>query len=129
MAIDNELLLNFCNETLRPAGDVLAGLVGVPDMVLNAWKGKGLSDIVGFDQAVIDQADPATLEQFGAVFAQIQDVTNSNSNGRTTLTTLDIFALLRVHRAIKKMIDDDPAFRPLIAKFAVNPRPNHAIQV
>jgi hypothetical protein len=121
--IDNPVLLRFCDETVRPVADRLAGLLPLLDAVADAATGQGLAAVLGTtDSALFRGADePWGPEDYGATGAP-QAVTGSDAGGRTLLTTYDVIAFLRVMAALKGMRAANPALGPLIGKLAVNPR-------
>lgn len=120
MPITNDVLLNFCNETVRTTADRLAGLLPVPVAVINAAVGQGIAALLGTTDAVLFRAEPWTNTEYAAV--ELQTITNSNSGGRTTLTNHHVIGILRALAAVKAMVDANPALGPLVAAVAVNPR-------
>lgn len=125
MPIDNAVLTRFCDESLRPAADRLAGLLQFPGAVADAAVGQALPGLLGTTAEDLTRAEPWAVEDFVAAVTATggeQDIVGSDAGGRTLLTTLDVLKLLRVIVWLRTAIAADPALSPLIYKFAVNPR-------
>jgi hypothetical protein len=123
MAIDNPVLLGFCNESLRPFADLLAGIRNLPADVMDAVAGKGLSAVLGTTDAALlrsSTATPWTPDDYAAVAPH--DVTGSDSAGRTLLTSHRVIALIRVAVFLREALEMDANLGALVATFAVNPR-------
>lgn len=114
-------LTSFCNETLRPLADLLAGVLNTPTTVLNAVAGKDLAAVLGTTDAEINRAESWGPEDY-AKLGEPQVIADSDSGGRTELTNYDVVAILRVIVVLKLMMGANPQLGPLVAKFAVNPR-------
>ncbi len=123
--IDNSVALTFCNETLRPLADMLAGLIIVPAEIIATVKGKGLSTILGTDDITLLRQQAWTTDDYKAV--SFGEVIGSDSGGRTLCSNIDMLAILRVAIALDEMINADSNLKPLIAKWAVNPKPNKLV--
>lgn len=121
MSISNVLLTNFCDQALRPAADMLAGLLPYVDQLLAAMQGQGLSPILGTTDAKLFQSTPWADADYAAI-AQLT-IDNTDSGGRTLLDNWSVIALLRVFVNLQQMKAANPALMPLVAKFAVNPAP------
>lgn len=120
MPIDNQPLLAFTNDTVRPLGDRLAGLLPLLTTVPDAVVGQGLAAVLGTTDAELFRASPWTADDYAAVTPQA--ITGSDSGGRVQLTTHDVIGLLRVVAALGAMAAANPSLGPLVGKIAVNPR-------
>lgn len=119
MPTDNALLLNFVNESVRPVADRLAGLLPLPDAILNACIGQGLCEVLGTTPEDL-LAGPWTDEMYQAV--PVDAIVGSDGGGRTLLTNHHVIGILRVLAAVKYLADSNPALGPLLGAVAVNPR-------
>lgn len=123
MAIDNPLLLKFCNETVRPVADRLAGLLPLLDSVRDAVVGQGHAAVLGTDDATLLRGpDHPWMEADYAAVGAPQAIVGSDSDGRSLLTNHDIIAFVRVMAALRGMKTANPNLGPLMGKLAVNPR-------
>mgnify|MGYP006921389712 CR=1 FL=1 len=120
MPIDNPVLLAFCNETVRPTSDKVAALLPLPDVILAAAAGKGLSAILGTTDAKLMQPTPWADADYAAI--PQDSIVGTDSGARTLLTNWDVIGFLRVMVALNGMIDTHPTLPGLIGKIAVNPR-------
>lgn len=120
MPIDNQTLLAFCNQTVRPAADRLAGLLPVPLAVLDAAVGQGLPAVLGTTASALLRAEPWTDADYAAI--PQHEIVGSGSDGRAVLTNWDLIGILRVLSALKTMMAANEALGPLVGKVAVNPR-------
>lgn len=119
---DSPVLLAFCNESVRPVADKLAGILSIPETVIAAVAGQELAEVLGTDKATLFRTEPWEDSNYEAI-ARF-DIPGSNSGGRPTiLTNHDVIGIIRVMVAVKGMIDLNDALRPLVGKVAVNPRP------
>ena len=117
--IDNPVLLNFVNESVRTVSDRLAGLLPLPDQIINSCVGQGLCKILG--TTVEDLLDgPWTDEMYAAIPVRV--ITGSDSGGRVLLTNHHVIGILRSLAAVKYLADTNPALGPLLGAVAVNPR-------
>lgn len=124
MPIDNPVLTTFCNESIRPIADRLAGLIHLPKQVIATMKGKGLIEVLGTDEAALLRnglLQPWSNEDYMALGAP-QEITNSGDSSRPTLTNYDVIGLVRVLVTLQNMIDANPLLPSLVGKIAVNPR-------
>jgi len=122
MPIDNALLLNFINESLRPAGDRLAGLTPVPKMINDKGRADLIAEILGSTTSKLYRSQPWELADFAEIAAISQPITGSDSGGRSVITSLDCVKLIRILAFHEAIIAADPEAAVTIAKFAVNPR-------
>jgi len=123
VSISNVLLTKFCDQALRPAADMLAGLLPYVDQLLAAEQGQGLSAILGTTDTALFQAAPWQPSDYAAVTGGQLTIDNTDAGGRTLLDNFAVIALLRVFVNLQQMKDANPALMPLVAKFAVNPAP------
>lgn len=121
MPITNEPLLRYCNETVRPVADLLAGILDTPTRYLDALVGQGHAVTLGTDDATLLREAAWGVEEYTAVGAP-EVITDSGSGGRVTLTNYDVIAFTRVMVVLKQMLQANPALGPLVRKIAVNPR-------
>ncbi len=120
--IDNPVLLKFCNETVRPTADLLAGLLTMPTAALDAVVGQGLAAALGTTDADLLRDTPWDAGDYTALGAA-QGITGTDAGARTLLTNHDVIALLRVLVVVKQMIGANTDLGPLVRKIAVNPHP------
>lgn len=120
MPIDNPVLLAFCNETVRPTSDKVAALLPLPDVILAAAMGKGLSAVLGTTDAKLTQGTAWTDADYAAI--PQDSIVGSDSGARTLLTNWDVIGFLRVMVALNSMIAAHQTLPALIGKIAVNPQ-------
>lgn len=118
--IDNALLLAFVNETIRPVGDRLAGLLPIPKAVLDALQGQGLAAVLGTSDAALRREQGWEQADYDAV--PLQAIAGSDAGGRALLTNHHVIAVIRALAAVKNLDDDNPALRIVLGAVAVNPR-------
>ena len=118
--IDDPVLLAFCNETLRPVGDRLAGLLPLPQAVIDTIAGKGLSAVLGTTDAKLFRSEPWELADYGEIAPAV--IAGADSAGRTAITNYDVIALVRVLVTLRLMSAANDQLGPLVAKWGVNPR-------
>lgn len=121
MAIDNLTLLSFTNESIRNISDLLAGILSLPDEIINVVIGKNFATVLGTTNNKLLQAEPWTNQDYMDLGAP-EEILNSDSGGRTILTNYDIIGILRVLIVLQQMINANPSLKPLVYKIAVNPR-------
>jgi hypothetical protein len=121
MAIDNPVLLQFVNETVRMFGDRLAGLLPLVDQFVAAAKGKGIAEKLGTTTSLLFRAEEWTLQELGGVANEV--ITDSGSGGRQELTAHDvIIGVMRPIARLKALIDANPEMLIRLGRIAVNPR-------
>lgn len=126
--IDHPVLRSFCDDTLRPLGDLLAGLMPAIGTIIAAATGKGIPGLVGTDSAALFRPAEWLAADYAATGAP-QPVVGADAGGRNARTHHDVIALLRAVAALKAMVDANPSFPALIAGWAVNPRPARGLGV
>jgi len=116
----NEVLLRFVNETIRPVADKLAGLLLVPDQILNTVLGQGIPESLGTTAKALLSAVPWTDADYAVITPQ--EIVGSNSGGRVALTNHHVLGILRAVVALKGLAEANPSLGPLVGAVAVNPR-------
>lgn len=123
MPIDNPVLLRFCDESLRPFADLLAGIKESPRLLMDTVAGQGLAAVLGTTTEPLlrsSMTQPWQPADYAAVPDEV--ITGSDAGGRTTLTAHQVIALIRVAVFLREALEVDPQLGALIATFAVNPR-------
>lgn len=121
MPIDNQVLKNFCDQTIRPFADLMSALIQIPQPVLDAVAGKGLASILGTDDATLFRSEPWLEVDYGAVTPDI--IVGTDSDGRKILSNHEIIALTRVLVFLRNEMVANTQLGPLVMGVAVNPRP------
>jgi hypothetical protein len=121
--IDNAALLAFVDESVRVLGDRAAGVFSFISQFLDAAKGKGFATLLGTTDEELFRDQPWELKDFASTFVtQPQPIVGSGNGGRTTLTNLDVIAMVRLAQWLQTSRNMDPTIGPQVAKVAVNPR-------
>lgn len=120
MAITNANLLFFTNESIRTVADKLAGLLPLPEQILDAAVGRGFPTLLGTTNTALLQSTAWTDADYEAI--PLATVTDSDSGGRVLLTNHDVIGVLRALVALKNMKAANPSLGPLLGRVAVNPR-------
>lgn len=120
MEIDNPVLNAFNDQTLRPATDLISGILDLLDKIPNAAAGKGIPEILGTTTEKLLQAAEWTDADYAAVTQMT--IKGSDSDGRNLLTNWDDIGVLRAIITLQLMVAAHPNLRRLIARVARNPR-------
>ena len=124
MAIDNLVLLKFCDESVRNVADKGAGIFALVDAFVAAAKGKGIAELIGTTDEELFRETPWQLQDFAALLVNGAPVpiTGTDRDGRALLTNIDVAGIVRFVMFVKTAKDADPAIGVLLGKVAVNPR-------
>jgi hypothetical protein len=120
MEIDNSVLLNFCNETIRPLADRLAILLPLLDTVPASVKGQDIPNILGTTSEELFRSSPWLENDYAKI--EKQNILNSDSGGRVKLSNHDIINFIRIIASLSSMKQNNPSMSLLVGKIAVNPR-------
>ncbi len=120
MPIDDAVLLNFVNETVRPLADRIAGITTLLDPIIGAVQGQGIGERLGTTSTLLTRAAEWTETEYGS-FAP-ETITGTDSGGRQLLNAHHVAAVLRVAAFLKGEFDANPMLMQVLGAVAVNPR-------